>query len=156
VEPCGREVDLIRAPGHQGPVRPPRGELRARERRRREDVGARPDDDNRAAQRRRYDDPGAGLSHAPPAKVMGEFDDFHRRLEAVLQGVPERMWVRIQDEGILEQCIVLSAELWTLTRRAAVAGAVMTGRLPPGPEGPRASGVPPPERGPSVGALEAP
>jgi hypothetical protein len=65
-------------------VRPPRGELRAGERRRREDVGARPGDDDRVAQRHRYDDPGAGPSHAPPAKAGGEFDDFHRRLEVVL------------------------------------------------------------------------
>jgi hypothetical protein len=30
---------------------------------------------------------------------------FVIRLEAVLQGVPEGMWSRIQDEGILEQCV---------------------------------------------------
>jgi hypothetical protein len=57
-------------------VRPPRGELRAGERRRREDVGVRPGDDDRVAQRCRYDDPGAGPSHAPPAEAGGEFDDF--------------------------------------------------------------------------------
>jgi hypothetical protein len=55
----------------------------------------RPGDDDRASRRCRYDDHGAGSSHAPSAKVGGEFDDFHRRLEAFLQGVLERMWVRI-------------------------------------------------------------
>jgi hypothetical protein len=44
----------------------------------------------------------------------------------------------------------------TMVQRAAVAGAAMTGQLPPGPEGPIAGGVPPPERGPGGGALEAP
>jgi hypothetical protein len=44
-------------------------------------------------------------------------------------------------------------ELHTLFPRAAVAGATMTGWLPPGP-GP--IGVPPLEGGPSAGALEAP
>jgi hypothetical protein len=67
----------------------------------------RPVDDERVARRCRYDDPGAGPSHAPLAGAGGEFEDFHRRLEAVLQGVPEGMWVHIQDEGILEQCIGL-------------------------------------------------
>jgi hypothetical protein len=43
-----------------------------------------------------------------------------------------------------------------MVRRAAVAGATMTGRLPPGPKGPLAGGAPPPERGPGGGALEAP
>jgi hypothetical protein len=62
----------------------------------------RPSDDDRASRRHRYDDPGAGSSDAPPAKAEGEFDDFHRRLEAVLWGVTEGMWVWIQDEGILE------------------------------------------------------
>jgi hypothetical protein len=66
------------------------------------------------------------------------------------------MWVWIQDEGILEQCIGLPTESRTLIRRAAVAGAAMTGRLPPGPEGPGAGGVPPPEGGPGAGALEVP
>ena len=74
----GREVELIRVPARQGLVRPPRGELRTEERRCREDVGARPSDDDRATRRRRYDDPEAGLSHDPLTKVGGEFDDFHR------------------------------------------------------------------------------
>ena len=75
---CGQEVEMIRAPARQGPVRPPWGELQARERKRREDVGERPDDDDKAARRRRYDDSGAGPSHAPPTEAGGEFDDFRR------------------------------------------------------------------------------
>jgi hypothetical protein len=47
-------------------------------------------------------------------------------------------------------------ESWTLIHRAAVAGVTMTGRFPPGPEGPIAGGVPPPEGGPGGGALEVP
>jgi hypothetical protein len=43
-----------------------------------------------------------------------------------------------------------------MVHRAVVAGATMTRRLPPGPEGPLAGGVPPPKRGPGGGALEAP
>jgi hypothetical protein len=39
---------------------------------------------------------------------------------------------------------------------STVAGAAMTGRLPPGPEGPIVGGAPPPEGGPGGGALEAP
>jgi hypothetical protein len=62
----------------------------------------RPGDDDRVARRHRYDDPSAGPSHAPSAEAGGEFDDFHRRLEVVLWGVPKGMWVRIHDEGILE------------------------------------------------------
>jgi hypothetical protein len=48
------------------------------------------------------------------------------------------------------------AELQTLIHRAAVAGATMTGRLPPRPGGPPAGGAPPADRGPGGGALEAP
>jgi hypothetical protein len=66
------------------------------------------------------------------------------------------MWTCIQDEGVLEQCVGLPVESQTLIHRAAVAGVAMTGRLPPGPEGPLAGGAPPPERGPGGGALEAP
>jgi hypothetical protein len=128
-------------------VRPPRGEPRAGERRRWEDVGVRPVDDERVARRHHFDDPGAGPSHAPPAEAGGEFEDIRHRLEAVLQGVPEGMWSWIQDEGILEQCVGVPLVWWTMVRRAAVAGAAMTGRLPPGPEGPIVGGAPPPERG---------
>jgi hypothetical protein len=78
VGPHGREVELIRVPTRQGPMRPPRGELRAGETRRREDVEARPSDDDRVAQRPRYDDLRAGPPHAPPTEAGGEFDDFRR------------------------------------------------------------------------------
>jgi hypothetical protein len=70
--------------------------------------------------------------------------------------VPEGMWSRILDEGVLEQCVGVPIAWQTMVQRAAVAGATMTGRLPPGPEGPLAGGAPPPERGPGGGALEAP
>ena len=47
--------------------------------------------------------------------------------------------------------------MWkTMVQRAAVVGDVMTGRLPPGPEGPIVGGAPSPERGPGGEALEAP
>jgi hypothetical protein len=64
--------------------------------------------------------------------------------------------VRIENEGILDQCIGLLAQPQTLIRREAVAEAAMTGRLSPRPEGPRAGGVPPLEGGPGAGALEVP
>jgi hypothetical protein len=70
--------------------------------------------------------------------------------------VPEGMWSRILDEGVLEQCVGVPMACWTVVQRAVVAGVAMTGRLPPGPEGPLAGGAPPLERGPSGGALEAP
>jgi hypothetical protein len=110
----GREVELVRVSARQGPVRPPRGEPWAGREMTRDEVGVRPVDDEREVERCRYDDPGAGPSHAPPAEAGGEFEDFHRRLEVVLQGVPEGMWVWIQDEGVLEQCVGLPVELWTL------------------------------------------
>jgi hypothetical protein len=80
-------------------------------------------------------------------------EDIRRRLEAVLQGVPEGMWLRIQDEGIMEQCVGVTLTWWAMVQRAGVA---MTGRLPPGPEGPVVGGGPPPEGGAGGGALEAP
>jgi hypothetical protein len=123
----GQKVELIRAPTFQGTVKPSWVELRAGERQRREDARMRPSDEDRVARRHRYDDPGAGPSHAPPAKDGGEFDDFYLQLEVVLQGMHEGMWVQIQDEGILDQCIGLSAESRTLIYRAVVTRAVMTG-----------------------------
>jgi hypothetical protein len=124
----------------QGPERPPWGEPRVGERCRRDEAGVRPADDDRAGRRRRYDDPGAGPSHAPPTEASGVLEDFHRRLEVVLQGVPEGMWTQIQDEGVLEQCVGLPVELWTLIHRAAVVGAAMTGRLPQDLEDPQLVG----------------
>jgi hypothetical protein len=47
--------------------------------------------------------------------------------------------------------------MWqVMVRRAAVVGAAMIGRLPPGPEGPVVGGGPLPEGGVGGGALEAP
>jgi hypothetical protein len=156
VAPRGREVELRRASARQEPERPPRGGPRVGERRRHEDAKARPADPERAARRHRFDDPGVGPSHAPPADAGVDFEDIRRRLEAVLQGMPEGMWSRIQDEGILEQCVGIPPPWRAVVRRAAVAGAAMTGRLPPGQEGPVVGGGPPPEGGAGGGALEAP
>jgi hypothetical protein len=75
------------------------------ERRRRDEATGRPTDPEREARRRRFDDPGAGPSHAPPTVAGVDFDDIRRRLETMLQDVLEGMWIRIQDEGFLEQCI---------------------------------------------------
>jgi hypothetical protein len=156
VAPRGREVELQRAP-----ERLPRGE-----RRRREDVAVRPAEPERAARRHRFDDPGAGPSHAPPAAAGVDFEDIRRRLEAVLQDVPEGIWSRIQDEAFLEQCVGVPPPWRAIVRRAAVAAAMTTGRLPPGQEGPvgggppppgaGGGGPPPPEGGAGGGALEAP
>jgi hypothetical protein len=47
--------------------------------------------------------------------------------------------------------------MWrAMVQREAVAGAAMTGQLPPGPEGPIVGGGPPPKGGARGGALEAP
>jgi hypothetical protein len=159
--PRGREVELYRPPV-QREERPPHGERRPRD-----EAAGRPAGPERPAQRRRFDDPGAGPSHAPPAVARGEIDDLCRHFEAVLRDVPEGMWTRIQDEGFLEKCIGLLAPWRGLVRRAAVADAMTSGRLPPGQEGP--TGVPPPpagaggggpppppEGGVAGGALEAP
>jgi hypothetical protein len=86
----------------------------------------------------------------------GEFEDIHRRLEAVLQGVSEGMGSCIQDKGVLEHCVGLPMEWQTVARRAAVVSVSMTGRLSLGPEGPLAGGAPPPERGSSGDSLEVP
>jgi hypothetical protein len=159
--PRGREVELYR-PSVQPEGRPPCGERRGRD----EAVG-RPTDPARPARRRRFDDPGAGPSHAPPAAVGGELDDILCRFETVFQDVPEGMWIRIQDEEFLEQCIGLPPPWWSVMRRAAVLAAMTSGRLPPGQEGPAGGppppprvgrgGPPPPSEGGAVGgALEAP
>jgi hypothetical protein len=159
--PRGREVELYRPPVRRE-GRPPRGERHPRD-----EAAGRPAGAERPAQRRRFDDPGAGPSHAPPAAAGGELEDLHRRFEAVLRDVPEGMWTRIQDEGYLEQCIGLPVPWRGLVRRAAVAAAMTSGRLPPGQEGlagapPPPAGAgrggppPPPEGGAAGGALEAP
>jgi hypothetical protein len=160
--PRGREVEFQRAPAQRELERPPRGG-----RRRRDEAAGAPAEPERPARRRRFDDPGAGPSHAPPAAAGGDFDDIRRRLETVLQDVPEGMWICIQDEGFLEQCIGLPPPWRSIVRRAAVLAAMTSGRLPPGQEGP--AGVPPPppgaggggpppppEGGAAGGAIEAP
>jgi hypothetical protein len=155
VGPHGREVELVRAPARQGPVRPLRGELQAGEQRWRDDVGARPIDDERAARRRRFDDPGAGPSHAPPTEAGGEFKDVRHHLEAYyrecLRACGHVSWTRESWNSVW--VFWWHGGLWF---ERVVAGATMTGRLPPGPEGPLAGGAPPPERGPGGDALEAP
>jgi hypothetical protein len=70
--------------------------------------------------------------------------------------VPEGIWSWIQDEGVLEQCVGVPLVWQTMVRREEVAGATMTGRLPPGLEGPIVGGEPPPKGGLGGGALEAP
>jgi hypothetical protein len=140
VAPRGCEVELQRASARQEPERLPQGE-----RCRCEDVAARPTDLERVARICRFDDPGAGPSHAPPTATGVDFEDICRRLEVVLQDVLEGMWSRIQDEGILEQCVGVPPPWWAVVRRAAVAGAVMTRRLPSRQEGPVGGGPPPPK-----------
>jgi hypothetical protein len=156
VGPRGREVELLRAPARQEPGRLSRGGPRVGERCQLEDAEVRPTEDERAARRRRFDDLGAGPSHAPLADAGADFEDIRRCMEAVLQGMPEGMWSRIQDEGILEQCVGVPLPWQAVVRRAAVAGAAMTRRLPPNLEGPVVGGGPPPEGGAGSGALEAP
>jgi hypothetical protein len=122
VAPRGREVDLQRESTRQEPKRLPWGE-----RHRHEDSMVRPADSERAARRCRFDDPGAGPSHTPPTAVGVYFEDIRRHLEAVLQNVSEGMWSRIQDEGILEQCVRVPPPWQAIVQRVAVAGAAMTG-----------------------------
>jgi hypothetical protein len=159
--PRGHEVELYRLPV-QREGRPPRGERRPRD----EAAGA-PAGPERPARRRRFDDPGAGPSHAPSAAAGGELDDILRRFEMVFRDVPEGMWIRIQDEEFLEQCIGLPPPWRSLMRRAAVLAAMTSGRLPPGQGGPadvsppppgegRGGPPPPPEGGAAGGAIEAP
>jgi hypothetical protein len=85
----------------------------------------------------------------------------------VLRDVPEGMWIRIQDEEFLEQCIGLLPPWQSIMRRAVVLAAMTSGCLPPGQEGlagapPPPPGVgrggppPPPEGGAAVGVIEAP
>jgi hypothetical protein len=95
VAPRGRKVELQRAP-----ERPLWGE-----RRRRDEAAVRPAEPERAARRCRFDDPGAGPSHAPLAVAGADYEDIRRRLETILQEVPEGIWSRIQDENFLEQCV---------------------------------------------------
>jgi hypothetical protein len=160
VAPRGREVEMQREPTRQEPERLPHGE-----RRRLEDVVGRPAEPERAARRHRFDDPGAGPSHAPPVAAGVDYDDIHRRLETDLQDVSEGMWTRIQDESFLEQCVGVPPPWRAIVRREAVLDAMMSGRLPPGQEGPMGGPPPPgsggggpplPEGEAGGGAIEAP
>jgi hypothetical protein len=98
VAPRGREGDMVQAPVPPEQDRPARGARRPR------DAAAGAAGPERPAQRRRWDDPGAGPSHAPSA-VAGVDEDIVRRFETVLRDVPERLWIQIQDEDVLEQCV---------------------------------------------------
>ena len=149
----------------QAPV-PPEQDRPARGARRPRDAAAGVAGPERPAQRRRSDDPGVGPSHAPPA-VAGVDEDIVRRFETVLRDVPERLWIQIQNEDVLEQCVGLPPPWRSLLRRTAVLAAMTSGRLPPGQGGladdpPPLPGVgrggppPPPEGGAAGGALEAP
>jgi hypothetical protein len=121
VAPRRHEVELQRVLARQEMERFPRGERRWRE-----DVMMRPAEPERAARRHRFDYPGDGPSHTPLATVGVDFEDIRCRLEAVLQDVPEGIWSRIQDEGILEQCVGVPLPWRAIVRRAVVAGATMT------------------------------
>jgi hypothetical protein len=110
------EVELLRVSAPQEPSRPPRGGPWSRERHQCEDTEARLAENERATRRHRFDDPGDRPSHAPPADAEGDFEDICCRLEVVLQGVPKGMWLRIQDEGILEQCEGVSMTWWVMVR----------------------------------------
>jgi hypothetical protein len=61
------------------------------------------------------------------------------------------MWAHIQDEKVLEQCVGVPAEWWTLIHREAVVGEMMTSMLPPEPVGLPAGGVLLCDRGPGGG-----
>ena len=148
----------------QAPV-PPEQDRPARGARRPRDAAAGAAGPERPAQRRHWDDPGTGPSHAPPA-AAGADEDVVRRFETVLRGVSERLWIQIQDEDVLEQCVGLPQPWRSLLRRAAVLAAMTSGRLPPGqggladdpppPPGAGRGGPPPPEGGATGGALGAP
>jgi hypothetical protein len=123
VAPRRLEVELRRALACQELERLPR----VRERCWHEDSMVRPADPKKAVRRHRFDDPSARPSHAPPADARVDFEDIRHHLEVVLQSVPEGMWSRIQDEGILEQCVGILSPWRAMVRRAVVAGATMTG-----------------------------
>jgi hypothetical protein len=152
---------MVQAPVPPEQDRPPRGARRPRDAAAGGAAGP-----ERPAQRRRWDDPGAGPSHAPPA-AAGVDEDIVRRFETVLRDVPERLWIQIQDEDVLEQCVGLPPPWRSLLRRTAVLAAMTSGRLPPGqggladdppppPGAGRGGPPPPPEGGAAGGALEAP
>jgi hypothetical protein len=101
VAPRRSEVELQRASAHQEPERLLRGER---------DVNVRMPWCDLLSQRGKRGDVGLMTlvlgHHTLLRRLPGvDFEDIRRRLEAVLQDVPEGIWSRIQDEGILEQCV---------------------------------------------------
>jgi hypothetical protein len=77
------------------------------------------------------------------------------------------MWIRIQDEGFLKQCIGVPPPWRGIVQRAVVLAAMTSGCLPPRQEGPvgvrppppgvGGGGSPPPPKGGSGGgAIEEP
>jgi hypothetical protein len=86
VGPCGLKFELLRASW---------GGMWVGERCWRENVEARPADDERAVRRPHFDDTGVGPSHAPPTDARVDFEDIRCCLEAVLQGMLEGMWLCI-------------------------------------------------------------
>jgi hypothetical protein len=66
------------------------------------------------------------------------------------------MWIRIQDEGLLEHCIGVPPPWRGIMRRAAVLATMTSGHLPLGQEGAVVVPPPPPEGGAGGGAIEAP
>jgi hypothetical protein len=162
VTPREHEVEMQRAPAQRDLERLSHGE-----RHRRDEATGQPAEPERAARRNRFDDPGAGPSHAPSVAAGVDFDDIRHRLEMMLQDMPKGMWICIQDEGFLEQCIGVPPPWQAIVRRAAVLAAMTSGRLSSGQEGPMGGpppspgagggGPPPPlEGGAGGGAIEAP
>jgi hypothetical protein len=49
--------------------------------------------------------PAGGQGRVEPGAQDQDMEELRRHLEGVLDGVPEDLWLRIQDEGILELCI---------------------------------------------------
>ena len=114
-------------PAQREQERPPRAGRRPRDEAAEGIVGP-----ERPVQRHRFDDPGAGPSHAPPAAAGVDDDDIVHRFETVFRDMTEGMWIRIQDEEFLEQCIGLPPPWWSIMRRAAVLAAMTSGCLSPG------------------------
>jgi hypothetical protein len=103
-----------------------------------------------------FDDLGAGPSHAPLAGPGESSRIFTTDWRWYYRECPRVCGCISRMRESWSSVWAFQVESRTLICRAAVVGAAMTGRLPPGPEGPLAGGAPPPERGLGGGALEAP
>jgi hypothetical protein len=110
----------------------------------------------RVGQRHQWDDIGAGLSREPQGDVVEVLEDLHFWFVWVLEGVSKGVWAHIQDDGVLDQCVGVPTEWRALICRAVVAGASLTGQLPPGAGVIPIGGVPPTDRGPRGGSLVEP